>query len=56
MLPQRVGKSKLVVRTRGSDKSDCPNCRLVEWCKACQLARQEKCVNDIWIDAKGPLK
>jgi hypothetical protein len=56
--PQRVGKrSKLVVRTRSSDKSDCPNCRLAERCKACQLARREKCVNDIWIDdAKGPLK
>jgi hypothetical protein len=37
--PQRVGKSKLVVRTRGSDKSDCPNCRLAERCKACRLAR-----------------
>ena len=37
--PQSVGKSKLVVRTRGSDKSDCPNCRLAKWCKACRLAR-----------------
>ena len=54
--PQRVGKSKLILRTRGSGKYDCPNCRLVERCKACLLACREKCINDIWIDAKGPLK
>jgi hypothetical protein len=54
--PRRVEKSKLVVRTRGSGKSDCPNCRLAERCKACLLARCEKCINDIWIDAKGQLK
>jgi len=36
---QRVGKdSKLIKRTRGSGKSDCPNCRLGEQCKACLLA------------------
>jgi hypothetical protein len=55
--PQCVVKSKLVVRrTRGSGKSDCPNCRLGKRCKACLLARREKCINDIWIDAKSPLK
>ena len=54
--PQLVGKSKLIVRTRGSGKLDCPNCRLAERCKACLLARHEKCINDTWIDAKGPLK
>jgi len=54
--PQRVGKSKLVVRTRGSGKSDCLNCCLAERCKACLLSRREKCINDMWIDAKGPLK
>jgi len=54
--PQHVGKSKLGVRTRGSGKLDCPNCRLTERCKACLLACREKCINDTWIDAKGPLK
>jgi hypothetical protein len=54
--PQLVGKSKLIVRTRGSGKLDCPNCRLAKRCKACLLACHEKCINDIWIDAKGPLK
>ncbi len=54
---QRVGKdSKLIKRTRGSGKSDCPNCHLGKRCKACLLARHEKCINDILIDAKGPLK
>ena len=53
--PQLVGKSKLIVRTRGSGKLDCPNCHLAERCKACLLARHEKFMNDIWIDAKGPL-
>jgi hypothetical protein len=61
--PQRVGKSKLVVRMRGSGKSllyfsyDCPNCRLAERSKACLIARREKCVNDIWgVQSKDPLK
>ena len=45
--PPRVGKSKLVVQTRGSGKSDCPSCRLAERCRACLLARREKCINDI---------
>ena len=53
---QRVGKSKLVKRTRGIGKSDCLNCRLGKRCKACLLALREKCINDIWMDAKGPLK
>ena len=53
---QHVGKSKLVKRTRGIGKSDCPNCRLSKRCKACLLALHEKCINDIWMDAKGPLK
>jgi hypothetical protein len=51
-----VVKSKLVDRTRGSGKSGCPNCRLGDRCKACRLACREKCIDDIWIDAKGPLK
>ena len=54
--PQRVVKSKLVDRTRGSGKSGCPNCCLGDRCKAYLLACREKCINDIWIDAKGPLK
>ena len=54
--PWCVVKSKLVDRTRGSGKSGCPNCRLGDRCKACRLARREKCIDDIWIDAKGPLK
>jgi hypothetical protein len=54
--PQRVGKIKFVVRMRGSGESDCPNCRLAERCKACLLARREKYINNIWIDAKGPPK
>ncbi len=54
--PWCVVKSKLVDRTRGSGKSGCPNCCLGDRCKACQLARHEKCIDDIWIDAKGPLK
>jgi hypothetical protein len=61
--PQRVGKSKLVVRTRGSGKSllyfsyDCPNCHLAERCKACLISRREKCVNDTWgVQSKDPLK
>ncbi len=54
--PPRVGKSKLIVRTRGRRESDCPNCCLAERCKACLLACREKCINDTWIDAKGPLK
>jgi hypothetical protein len=54
--PWCVVKSKLVDRTRGSGKSGCPNCRLGDQCKACRLARREKCIDDIWIDAKGPLK
>jgi hypothetical protein len=54
--PCCVVKSKLVHRTRGSGKSGCPNCRLGDRCKACRLARLEKCIDDIWIDAKGPLK
>jgi hypothetical protein len=43
---QRVGKSKLIVQTRGSGKSDCPNCRLGERCKDCLLAHRDKCIND----------
>ena len=54
--PRCVVKSKLVDRTRGTGKSGCPNCRLGDRCKACRLARHEKCLNDIWTDAKGPLK
>jgi hypothetical protein len=54
--PWCVVKSKLVHWTRGSGKSGCPNCRLGDRCKACRLARREKCIDDIWIDAKGPLK
>jgi hypothetical protein len=54
--PWCVVKSKLVHRTRGSGKSGCPNCRLGNRCKACRLACLEKCIDDIWIDAKGPLK
>ena len=54
--PRCVVKSKLVDRTRGSGKSGCPNCRLGNRCKACQLAHREKCLNDIWTDAQGPLK
>ena len=54
--PQRVVKSKLVDRTRGSGKSGCPNSHLGDRCKACLLAHHEKCINDILIDAKGPIK
>jgi hypothetical protein len=54
--PLCVVKSKLVDRTRGSGKSGCPNCYLGNRCKACRLARHEKCIDDIWIDAKDPLK
>jgi hypothetical protein len=54
--PRCVVKSKLIDQTRGSGKSGCPNCRLGDRCKACRLARREKCLNDIWTDAKGPLK
>ena len=54
--PWCVVKSKLVDRTRGSGKSGCPNCCLGDWCKACLLARREKCIDDLWIDAKGSLK
>ena len=51
-----VVKSKLIDQTRGSGKSGCPNCHLGDRCKACRLACREKCINDIWPDAKGPLK
>ena len=54
--PRCVVKSKLVDRTRGSGKSGCPNCHLGDRCKVCRLARREKCLNDIWTDAKCPLK
>ena len=54
--PWCVMNSKLVYRTRGSGKSGCPNCRLGNRCKACLLARREKCIDDLWIDAKGSLK
>jgi hypothetical protein len=55
--PWCVVKSKLVDRTRGSGKSACPNFRLGDRCKACLLARREKCIlDDLWIDAKGSLK
>jgi hypothetical protein len=54
--PWCVMKSKLVDWTRGSGKSGCPNCRLGDRCKACRLARREKCIDDLWIDAKGSLK
>ena len=51
------GESKPpIVRPGGRGKSYCPNCCLGDWCKACLLARHEKCLNDIWTDAKGPLK
>ena len=40
----------------GRGKPYCPNCHLCDWCKACLLARHEKCLYDIWTDAKGPLK
>jgi len=50
------GESKLpIVRPGGRGKSYCPNCRLGDRRKACLLARREKCLNDIWTDAKGPL-
>ncbi len=45
--PWYVVKSKLVDRTRGSGKSGCPNCRLANRCRACLLARREKCNNDL---------
>ena len=45
--PWCVVKSKLVDRTRGSGKSGCPNCRLADRCRACLLARREKCNNDL---------
>jgi hypothetical protein len=54
--PWCVVKSKLIDRTRGSGKSGCPNCHLGGQCKACLLAHREKCINDLWIDAKGSLK
>mgnify|MGYP006187658891 CR=1 FL=1 len=55
--PWCVINSKLVYRTRGSGTSGCPNCHLGDRCKACLLARREKCiVDDFWIDAKGSLK
>ncbi len=51
------GESKPpVVRRGGRGKSYCPNCRLGDRCKACLLARREKCLNDIWTDAKGLTK
>ena len=52
------GESKPpIVRPGGRGKSDCPNCRLGDRCKACLLARREKCLNDLWTDAdaKRPL-
>ena len=61
-VPQHVGKRKVVERTRGRGKSlcyppyNCPHCRLAERCSACLLTRRKKCINDMWIDAKGPLK
>jgi hypothetical protein len=61
-VPQHVGKRKVVERTRGRGNSlcyppyNCHNCRLAKRCSACRLACREKCVNDLWIDAKGPLK
>ena len=51
-----VKSNKLVDRTRGSGKSGCSKCRLGDRCKACRFLRLEKCIDDIWIDAKGPLK
>jgi hypothetical protein len=61
--PQHVGKSKLVVRTRGSGKSllyfsyNCLNCHLAKRCKACLIPCCEKCVNDTWgVQSKDPLK
>jgi hypothetical protein len=55
--PWCVMNSKLVYWTRGSGTSGCPNCCLGDLCKACLLARHEKCiVDDFWIDAKGSLK
>ena len=54
--PRCVVRSKLVDWTRGSGKFGCPTCHLGDRCKACRLARHEKCLNDIWTDAKGPLK
>ena len=56
--PQIIcGESKPpIVRPGGRGKSYCPNCRLGDRCSACLLARREKCLNDIWTDAKGPLK
>ena len=54
--PWCVMNSKLVCRTRGSGKLGCPNCHLGDRCKACLLARREKCIDDLWIDAKGSLK
>ena len=55
--PWCVMNSKLVYRARGSGTSGCPNCHLGDRCKACLLARREKCiVDDFWIDAKGSLK
>ena len=45
--PWCVVKSKLVDRTRGSGKSGCPNCQLADRCRACLLARREKCNNDL---------
>jgi hypothetical protein len=57
--PQKFfGESKpTIVRPGGRGKLYCPNCRLGDRCKACLLARREKSLNeDIWTDAKGPLK
>jgi hypothetical protein len=51
--PQHVGKSMLVVRTRGSGKSDCLNCRLAERCKACLLAHRDKCINVMTVQVKN---
>ena len=45
--PWCVVKSKLVDRMRGSGKSGCPNCQLADRCRACLLARREKCNNDL---------
>ena len=50
------GRKPPIVRPGGRGKSYCPNCRLGDRCKACLLARREKCINDLWIDAKGSLK
>jgi hypothetical protein len=54
--PQHVVNSKLIDQVRGSGKSGCPDCHLGNRCKAFLLACREKCINDTWIDAKGPLK